>query len=54
MDEEGVELWGVQCLSVVKLGVEVDVQSEVNTPTITCPHYMILQIDVIICFRPKV
>ena len=26
MDEEGVELWGVQCLSVVKLGEEVDVQ----------------------------
>ena len=52
-----MELWGVQCLNVVKHGGEVDVQSEgqhshnhLYTHTTQCTIY----IDVIICFRPKV
>ena len=35
MDEEGVELWGLQCLNVVKHVGEVDVQPEVQH---SCNH----------------
>ena len=47
MGEEGVELWGVQCLNVVKHGGrgggEVS-QSEAQHTIVTYPHYTIYHI----------